>query len=94
MKKKNNKERSILKKIAKLRCVTRTDIMKASGLSAPTVTLYMNNPKLMNGIIRNKISKVLKIDTHTMDDIINGKADHLSDVLKEYESLNLDTFKK
>ncbi len=67
-KKKNN---SVLKDIAKLRG-TQEEIARAAGIAEPTLRIYLNNPKKMNGSSRAKLAKALNMQIETMDDIVNG----------------------
>jgi DNA-binding transcriptional regulator LsrR (DeoR family) len=82
-----NKRNSVLKKIAYIKGLTRSDISKAANLSKPTVTLYLNSPQMMNGIMRAKFAKILSIDICTIDDIVNGKVKDASDLIIEKETI-------
>lgn len=75
------KRNPVLKKIAQMKDLSRTDIAKAANISAPTVTLYLRDPRMMNGIMRERFAKILSIDISMIDDIANGKIKSIQEII-------------
>lgn len=73
----------IIKQLISIRGLYLADIMKQIGCSYPTLRMYVHQPMMMNGFVREKISDALHVDARMFDRIVNGEFETLQNVFDE-----------
>lgn len=77
------KKKSLLRNVVRIYGITIVRIAEELEVSQPTVDKFMQQPMLMRGTHREKLAKMLQVSIEQMDDIVNGKSEALTDIIKK-----------
>lgn len=77
------KNPSALRIVTRMYGYTGRSLSKELGVSQPTVEKILNEPLLMRGVIRNKLTKLLQLSPRIMEYLINDNKEYANSIIAQ-----------